>query len=68
MRTISSSPRIPEIRTDKKIAVVGSARLHASADLLNRRGHNVTVYERFDRVGGLMMYGHSEHEAGKAVH
>ena len=51
-------PRIPEIRTDKKIAVVGSGPSGmATADLLNRRGHNVTVYERFDRVGGLMMYG-----------
>lgn len=51
-------PRIPAIRTGKRVAVVGSGPSGlATADLLNRRGHSVTVYERFDRVGGLMMYG-----------
>lgn len=51
-------PRIPSARTDKKIAVIGSGPAGlAVADLLNRRGHNVTVYEREDRPGGLLMYG-----------
>jgi glutamate synthase (NADPH/NADH) small chain len=51
-------PRIPSVRTGKRVAVVGSGPSGlAAADLLNRRGHSVTVYERFDRVGGLMMYG-----------
>ena len=51
-------PRVPRVRTDKKIAVIGSGPAGlAVADLLNRRGHNVTVYERDDRPGGLLMYG-----------
>ncbi|MFI3252861.1 MAG: glutamate synthase subunit beta [Eubacteriales bacterium] len=51
-------PRIPELRSDKKVAVIGSGPSGlAVADALNRRGHNVTVYERDDRVGGLLMYG-----------
>lgn len=51
-------PQIPKVRSDKKIAVVGSGPAGLSvADLLNRRGHNVTVFEREDRVGGLLMYG-----------
>lgn len=51
-------PRIPAVRTDRQIAVVGSGPSGlAAADLLNRRGHNVTVFEREDRVGGLLMYG-----------
>ena len=50
--------RIPKNRTDKKIAVIGSGPSGlAVADMLNRRGHNVTVYERDDRPGGLLMYG-----------
>jgi len=48
----------PKVRTGKKVAVVGSGPAGlAAADLLNRRGHSVTVLERFDRVGGLLMYG-----------
>jgi len=48
----------PEKRTDKKVAVVGSgpAGLAAAAQL-NRAGHNVTVFERADRIGGLLTYG-----------
>lgn len=52
------TPRIPAVRTDKKVAVIGSGPAGlAAADLLNQRGHHVTVFERDDRVGGLLMYG-----------
>ena len=48
----------PDIRTDKKVAVVGSGPAGlACAAQLNKAGHNVTVYERDDRIGGLLMYG-----------
>ncbi|MBS5064682.1 MAG: NAD(P)-binding protein, partial [Hungatella hathewayi] len=48
----------PGIRTGKKVAVVGSGPAGlAAADQLNKRGHSVTVYERSDRIGGLLMYG-----------
>jgi glutamate synthase (NADPH/NADH) small chain len=51
-------PQPPKVRTGKKIAVIGSGPSGlAAADLLNKRGHSVTVYERFDRIGGLLMYG-----------
>ena len=48
----------PKVHTGKKIAVIGSGPSGlACADQLNRRGHSVTVFERSDRVGGLLMYG-----------
>lgn len=48
----------PKNRTGKKVAVIGSGPSGlAAADQLNKRGHSVTVYERFDRIGGLLMYG-----------
>lgn len=48
----------PKVRTGKKVAVVGSGPSGlAVADQLNKRGHLVTVFERSDRVGGLLMYG-----------
>jgi glutamate synthase (NADPH/NADH) small chain len=51
-------PNPPAIRTGKKVAVIGSGPAGlAAADQLNKRGHSVTVYERSDRIGGLMMYG-----------
>ena len=51
-------PRVPSRRTGKQVAVVGSGPAGlAAADLLNQRGHSVTVIERADRPGGLMMYG-----------
>jgi len=51
-------PRPPRVRTGKKIAVIGSGPSGlAAADRLNRRGHSVTVFERHDRIGGLLMYG-----------
>ena len=50
--------RPPKVRTGKKVAVIGSGPSGlATADQLNHRGHSVTVYERRDRVGGLLMYG-----------
>jgi glutamate synthase (NADPH/NADH) small chain len=53
-----AKPNPPKVRTGKKIAVIGSGPSGlAAADQLNRRGHNVTVFERSDRVGGLLMYG-----------
>jgi glutamate synthase (NADPH) small chain len=51
-------PHVPETRTGKRVAVVGSGPAGlAAADQLNKAGHNVTVYERADRIGGLLMYG-----------
>lgn len=48
----------PPARTGKRVAVVGTGPAGLSvADLLNKRGHLVTMYERSDRVGGLLMYG-----------
>ncbi len=48
----------PKVRTGKRVAVVGSGPAGlAAADQLNKRGHQVTVFERDDRVGGLLMYG-----------
>jgi len=51
-------PRIPAARTGKRVAVIGSGPSGlAAADLLNRLGHSVTVIEKADRAGGLLMYG-----------
>ncbi|MDG1133394.1 MAG: glutamate synthase subunit beta [Pseudomonadales bacterium] len=49
---------IPALRTGKTVAVIGSGPAGlAAADQLNKAGHTVTVYERADRIGGLLMYG-----------
>ena len=60
--------QIPLSRTGKKVAVVGSgpAGLAAAAQL-NKAGHTVTVYERADRIGGLLMYGIPNMKLGKDV-
>ena len=51
-------PTPPQNRTGKTVAIVGSGPAGlAAADQLNRAGHEVTVYERADRIGGLLMYG-----------
>lgn len=50
--------RKPKVRTGKKVAIIGSGPSGlAAADQLNRRGHDVTVFERNDHIGGLLMYG-----------
>jgi glutamate synthase (NADPH) small chain len=52
------SPRVPKYRTGMSVAVIGSGPAGlATADCLNQLGHKVTVYEREDRIGGLLMYG-----------
>src|SRR5262249_54195305 len=56
----------PVVRTGKKVAVVGSGPAGlAAADQLNRAGHWVTVFERSDRVGGLLRYGIPEFKMEK---
>ncbi len=51
-------PRVPALRSGKKVAVVGSGPAGlAVADQLNHPGHSVTVFERDDEIGGLLMYG-----------
>jgi glutamate synthase (NADPH/NADH) small chain len=61
-------PEPPEKRTGKKVAVVGSGPSGlACAAQLNRAGHWVTVYERADRIGGLLMYGIPNMKLDKTV-
>ena len=51
-------PQAPAVRSGKRVAVIGSGPSGlAAADTLNKRGHSITVFERSDRVGGLLMYG-----------
>jgi glutamate synthase (NADPH/NADH) small chain len=53
-----AGPKPPKVRTGKRVAVIGSGPAGlAVADQLNTRGHAVTVYERSDRIGGLLRYG-----------
>ena len=61
-------PVKPDVRTGKKVAVIGSgpAGLAAAQDL-NRKGHLVTVFERNDRVGGLLMYGIPNMKLDKSI-
>jgi len=61
-------PNMVEYRTGKKIAIVGSGPAGlAAADELNKIGHSVTVFERDDRIGGLLMYGIPNMKLGKDV-
>ncbi len=60
-------PNPPEVRTGKRVAVVGSGPSGlAAADELNKAGHLVTVFERADRIGGLLGIRHPQHEARQA--
>jgi len=61
-------PHPPQTRTGKKVAIVGSgpAGLAAAAQL-NKVGHQVSVFERADRIGGLLMYGIPNMKLDKAI-
>ena len=51
-------PRLPQFRSETRVAIIGSGPAGlACADELNQYGHNITVFERDDRIGGLLMYG-----------
>lgn len=61
-------PEVPKVRSGKRIAVIGSGPSGlAAADTLNKRGHMVTVFEREDRPGGLLMYGIPNMKLEKSV-
>ena len=61
-------PRPPKVRTGKKVAVIGSGPSGlAAAQMLNHRGHEVTVFERSDRIGGLLRYGIPNMKLDKSV-
>ncbi|MBV9301106.1 MAG: glutamate synthase subunit beta [Acidobacteriaceae bacterium] len=61
-------PERPRVRTGKRIAVIGSGPAGlAAAQQLNRAGHSVTVFEKHDRVGGLLRYGIPEFKMEKRV-
>ena len=60
------TPAPPAARTGKRVAVVGSGPAGlAAADQLNRAGHTVTVFEKSDRIGGLLRYGIPEFKMEK---
>lgn len=62
------NPRIPEVRTGRKVAIVGSGPAGlAAADLLNQAGHEVTVFEKNSAVGGLLRYGIPDFKLSKTV-
>jgi len=61
-------PYTVEHKTGKKVAIIGSGPAGmAAADELNKLGHGVTVFERDDRIGGLLMYGIPNMKLGKDV-
>ncbi|MBP87028.1 MAG: glutamate synthase [Planctomycetaceae bacterium] len=61
-------PRPPSMRTGKQVAIIGSGPAGlAAADQMNKVGHTVTVYERADRIGGLLMYGIPNMKLDKSV-
>lgn len=62
------APQVPQFRTGKKIAIIGSGPAGlAAADQLNKAGHWVTVYDRNDRMGGLLMYGIPNMKLDKSI-
>jgi glutamate synthase (NADPH) small chain len=61
-------PKPPQTRTGKKVAVIGSGPSGlACADLLNKWGHHVTVFEKDDAIGGLLRYGIPDFKLNKKV-
>lgn len=62
------TPQLPECRSGKRVAVIGSGPAGlAAANQLNRNGHLVTVFERADRIGGLLRYGIPEFKLEKKI-
>jgi glutamate synthase (NADPH) small chain len=60
--------RLPKKRTGKKVAVIGSGPAGLSAaDLLNQRGHTVTVFEKDEAAGGLLRFGIPDFKLNKKV-
>lgn len=61
-------PAPPKKRTDKKVAVIGSGPAGmAAADLLNKAGHNVTLFEKDEKAGGLLRFGIPDFKLSKAT-
>ncbi len=61
-------PRIPEVRTGKKVAIIGSGPAGLSAaDLLNQAGHTVTVFEKNSAIGGLLRFGIPDFKLSKTI-
>jgi glutamate synthase (NADPH) small chain len=61
-------PNPPKVRTGKKVAVIGSGPAGmAAADLLNKTGHTVTLFEKDDKAGGLLRYGIPDFKLSKAL-
>lgn len=63
-----AKPKTPHARTDKKIAIIGSGPAGlAAAEQLNSAGHNVVVYERAEKIGGLLRFGIPDFKLSAAV-
>lgn len=61
-------PRIPKVRTGRKVAVIGSGPAGlAAANQLNQRGHSVTVFEKNEAIGGLLRFGIPDFKLNKSI-